>query len=261
MLQVNHVFCGYQAKKVLKDISFSVSQGERLCILGPNGCGKTTLLRAIAGVLPYRGSIMADGLEIKEAKRNQIAQKVALMSQLSSISFSYTVYETVLLGRYVYLKRGIFTSESETDKKLVLDSLQQTGLLELKDSQISELSGGQLQRVFLARVFVQDPEIILLDEPTNHLDLKYQIALIQSLKEWATQKRRCVVGVFHDINFALSFADRLLLLNQGELVADDKTDQFNLQLLSQVYEIDIFAYMQEISKRWISPYGNNPTIL
>lgn len=150
MLKVSNVSCGYDKYPVVKDVSFSVKEGERLCILGPNGCGKTTLLRALAGILPYSGEIIVCGESLSGLKRKEAARKIALMSQLSSFSFSYTVYETVMLGRYVHMKRGALNSETNKDRRIVLESMERTGTLELKDRLITELSGGQLQRVFLA---------------------------------------------------------------------------------------------------------------
>ena len=115
---------------------------------------------------------------------------------------------------------------------------------------ITELSGGQLQRVFLARIFAQDPQVILLDEPTNHLDLKYQVELIESLKEWAQKKARCVVGVLHDINLALSFADTVLLMEEGSVKAFEKSEGFDLSLLDRIYQTDVRRFMREAFKRW-----------
>lgn len=250
MLTVNHLTCGYEKKTVIKDISFQVKPNEKLCILGPNGCGKTTLLRAVSGLLDYSGSVIADGLNVKTAKRKSITEKVALMSQISNIYFSYSVYETVMMGRYTHSKRGLFSSETSEDKDIVLNSLKITGTYELKDKLITELSGGQLQRVFLARTFAQDPQIILLDEPTNHLDLKYQLELIQYLSAWAKEKKRCVVGVLHDINLALSFADTLMLLNDGEIAAYETIDNFDLSLINAIYDMDIKSYMRTTLKKW-----------
>lgn len=250
MLKVSNVSCGYDKYPVVKDVSFSVKEGERLCILGPNGCGKTTLLRALAGILPYSGEIIVCGESLSGLKRKEAARKIALMSQLSSFSFSYTVYETVMLGRYVHMKRGALNSETNKDRRIVLESMERTGTLELKDRLITELSGGQLQRVFLARAFAQDPQIILLDEPTNHLDLKYQIELMEYLKEWSSKGNRCVAGVLHDINLAMSFADTLLLMEEGRIQAVDKVETFDLSLISRTYRMDVQSYMRKSLKRW-----------
>jgi len=181
MLSVENLSCGYDGVDVISNINFSVNYGEKLCIIGPNGCGKTTLLRAICNLMNYKGSVALDKKDISKMKRKEISSSIALMTQLTSIYFSYSVYETVALGRYLAFSKKIFTEETKTDKEIILSSLENVGLIDIKDKPITELSGGQLQRVFLARVFVQEPKIILLDEPTNHLDLKHQLELIEHL--------------------------------------------------------------------------------
>lgn len=250
MLQIEHVSCGYGGKPVVQDVSFEVNEGGRLCILGPNGCGKTTLLRGLAGILPIDGNVKVCGENLAGMSARKRARRVALMSQLSATPFAYTVYETVLLGRYAHQKRGAFQSDSDEDKHIVQESLERVGMLSLKDRLITELSGGQLQRVYLARIFAQDPLVILLDEPTNHLDLKYQIELVEVLKDWVQREKRCVVGVLHDINLALSFADKVLLMDQGVVQACESVEEFDLSLLSQTYHMDVSSYMREALQKW-----------
>ena len=250
MLQIEHVSCGYGGKPVVQDVSFEVNEGGRLCILGPNGCGKTTLLRGLAGILPIDGNVKVCGEDLAGMSARQRARRVALMSQLSATPFAYTVYETVLLGRYAHQKRGVFQSDSDEDKHIVQESLERVGMFSLKDRLITELSGGQLQRVYLARIFAQDPLVILLDEPTNHLDLKYQIELVEVLKDWVQREKRCVVGVLHDINLALSFADKVLLMDQGVVQACESVGEFDLSLLSQTYHMDVSSYMREALQKW-----------
>lgn len=250
MLEVKHLSCGYGEVPVVKDVSFQMKEGQRLCILGPNGSGKTTLLRGLVGLLPIEGAVEVQGADLKEMPVREKSKKIALMSQLSTTYFSYTVYETVMLGRYAHQKRGAFAGETEQDRRIVLENLDRIGMLEQKDRSITELSGGQLQRVFLARTFVQDPQVILLDEPTNHLDLKYQLELIETLKEWAGKGERYVVGVLHDINLALSFADMVLLMEDGRVKACECVEQLDLSLLDQTYQMNVRQYMQESLGRW-----------
>ncbi len=249
MLTVEHLCCGYGGDPVLNDVSFSVEEGRCLCIMRPNGCGKTTLLRAVAGLLPYDGDVCIEGRNLRDLSRREIAQNLALMSQISTVYFSYTVYETVLMGRYAHAS-GAFSGTSDEDRRIALDAMARTGTLELKDRLVTELSGGQLQRVFLARTFAQSPRIILLDEPTNHLDLKYQVQLVADLKVWAAQEKHCVVGVLHDVNLALEFADSMVLLDGGRVLTCGSVEEFDLSQLSRVYQMDVGDYMRRSLKRW-----------
>jgi len=255
VLSIKDLFCGYNGVDVIKEVSLDINAGENIRIIGPNGSGKTTFLRAVAGLIPYKGSIKLDGKEIVQMKRKEIASKIAFMSQISTIYFSYTVFETVMLGRYLRMKGGVFSEPSKKDKEFVLKCLDAVNLTELKDRQITSLSGGQLQRVFIARTFAQEPEIILLDEPTNHLDLKHQIELVEYLKEWSQKGRRVVIGVFHDINLAMQFSDKILLFSDGQVAAyGDYRTILDGDLLKSIYSIDIKNYMLNSLRRWES-YG------
>ena len=180
----------------------------------------------------------------------ELAKKVGLMSQISQLYFPYTVYDTVALGRYAYTK-GPFSRLSKEDKEIIIDSMKKVGIYELKDKIITELSGGQLQRVFLARVFAQNPDIILLDEPTNHLDFKHQIELLENLDDWVKKNNKIVVGVLHDLNLVQHFADKVLILKQGEIVDYGLPEVvLNGCKLNEVYEIDIKNFMKNILKKW-----------
>ena len=250
MLEVKELYCGYDEVDIIKNVSFKVNNGENLCIVGPNGCGKSTLLKSLANIIEYRGSIKIDGEEVKSFSRKKLSTKVALMSQISQVYFSYTVYEAVSLGRYAH-SNSIFNSLSKRDKEIILDSIEKVGLLEIKDKYINELSGGQLQRVFLARTFAQDPEIILLDEPTNHLDLKYQIELLQHLSIWAKENNKIVIAVLHDLNLVHYFSDNVCLVDKGQIVDYGKSvEVFNRSNLKDVYKIDVAKFMLEVFEKW-----------
>ena len=250
MLKVEHLTCGYGGAPVVKDLFFEVPAGRRLCILGPNGCGKTTLLRALAGLLPHEGKVTAEGRDLAAMDRRQLARTVALLSQISSVYFSYTVYETVLMGRYAHQTGGAFSGPGPEDRAIALECMERTGVADLRDRQVTELSGGQLQRVFLARTFAQQPRIILLDEPTNHLDLKYQVELVQELKAWVAGEGRCVVGVLHDVNLALDLADLFLLMEEGRARYFGPAAEFDPAALNRVYQMDVGGYMRRSLQRW-----------
>ena len=251
MIELKNIYAGYNEVDVIHDISLKIETGKNLCILGPNGCGKTTLLKAMAGIIPSKGEILIDGIDIKKMKRHEIARKIAVMTQISSVYFSYTVFETVLLGRYLYIKNSILKTPPQRDIQYTEECLEAVGLLELRDTQISTLSGGQLQRVFLARTLAQEPDIILLDEPTNHLDLKYQKELIDYLKKWSKETGNTIVGVFHDINLAMNLADDILVMENGKLAGYGESKSIvSGPLLNRVYQMDITKYMIDSLKQW-----------
>jgi len=250
MLDVKNLSSGYNGIDVIKDISLSASRGEILAVIGPNGCGKTTLLKALARLLPYRGIIALEGRDIIGLSRKSLAQMVALLAQTSGIYFPYTVYDTAALGRFAYSPSALKGLSAE-EKEIIHGILVNLELWDIKDSLINELSGGQLQRVFLARTMIQNPELILLDEPTNHLDLKHQIELLEYLSRWAKENNRAVIAVLHDLNMARRFADRAFLLNNGFMVSSGICDAvLSGETLKETYGLDIKAFMLESLQRW-----------
>ncbi|WP_066895005.1 ABC transporter ATP-binding protein [Clostridium nigeriense] len=250
MLEIKNIYCGYNGENVVKDVSFKVDRGENICIVGPNGCGKSTLLKSISNLISFEGNVLLDGKNIKTLKRKELATKVSLMTQNSNILFPYTIFETVALGRYAHLN-GLFSKLSKRDEDIINKSLDKVGLLDIKDKLISELSGGQLQRVFLARSFAQDPDVILLDEPTNHLDLRCQIEILDYLKVWAKENNKIIVAVLHDLNLVQNFADKVLMLKDGSIINNGDTKEvLNGEDLEKVYGIDIKAFMVKTLRKW-----------
>ncbi|MBC6696454.1 ABC transporter ATP-binding protein [Terrisporobacter mayombei] len=250
MLEVKNLYTGYDKKEIIKNINFEIKRGENLCIVGPNGCGKSTLLKSIANIIEYKGNVKIDGKEVNSLSRLELAKKIGLMSQITQMYFPYTVYDTVSLGRYAYSK-GAFATLSSEDDEIIIDSIKKVGIYELKDKMITELSGGQLQRVFLARVFAQNPDVILLDEPTNHLDFKHQIELLENLNEWVKQNNKIVVGVLHDLNLVQYFADKVLILKDGKEVDYGlPQDVLKGSTLNKVYGMDIKNFMINILQKW-----------
>ena len=261
MLTLENVSAGYNGQDVIKNISLNISEGENLCIIGPNGCGKTTLIKAIAGLISHKGTIKINDVNILSMKRAEVAKKMAVMSQISSIYFSYTVYETVLLGRYLHMKDRSFRQPSAKDREYTEKCLKAVDLYSLKDKQIVTLSGGQLQRVYLASTLAQAPKVILLDEPTNHLDLKNQAELIDFLRNWSKENNHAVIGVLHDLNLTMKLADNILLLDNGETAAYGKAaDVISSELLNKVYDMDVAGYMTESLKQWEYYTGEPPKL-
>lgn len=250
MLKVRNLYCGYDGKDVIKDFNIDITRGQNVSIVGPNGCGKSTLLKAMVSLIDYKGNIFLDGKEVKSIKRKELAKKVALMSQNSQIYFPYTVYETVALGRYAHID-GVFARLSKKDEEIILNCLSNVGILDLKDKLINELSGGQLQRVYLAMVFAQEPDVILLDEPTNHLDLKCQIEILEHINKWTKENQKTVIGVLHDLNLVQMFSDDVIMLSEGYIVSKGKTkDVLSEDKLKEVYGVDIKKFMINALEKW-----------
>lgn len=251
MLEVKNVCAGYGDVEIVHNISFHLNRGENMCILGANGCGKTTFMRAIGNLIPFTGSVQLDGVEVRSMKRRVIAEKIALLSQISGTYFAYSVYDTVMLGRYQHIRRTFSDRPSKADKEAVERCLETVGLADLANRKINALSGGQLQRVFLAKTLAQDPQIILLDEPTNHLDVKHQIELIEHLKKWSESGDHAVIGVFHDINLAMELADKVLFMRSGNLEAYGPMEEVaSRELLAKIYGMDIAGYLDTKSEKW-----------
>ena len=251
MLELKGVFAGYGGEDVLRDVSCAFQGGGSYCVLGPNGCGKTTLLRAMAGLIPHRGEILLDGVEIRRIKRRALAARVAVMSQINAVYFPYTVYDTVMLGRYQHLKGGLFGGPTAADRAVVERCLESTGLTELRERPIDALSGGQLQRVFLAQALAQEPEIILLDEPTNHLDVRHQVELVDYLRRWSADGKHTVVGVLHDVNLALRLSRNVVFLREGRILrAGDFGEIADSAFLRDVYGMDLSGFMRESMALW-----------
>jgi len=249
MLTINRLSAGYGGADVIFDITMEVM--GNVSIIGPNGCGKTTLLRAVANILPFKGEILVNGKPFSAMKRREISLNIAMLSQQPSIYFPYSVFDTVMMGRYLHIKDKISRNASAKDREVVGESLAAVGMFSEKDKDITKLSGGQLQRVFLARALAQQPQIILLDEPTNHLDLKCQLEIIEYLKNWTTEGRRAVVGVMHDINLAMRLSDNLIVMKSGEIKMIGRADDIITSgLLDKVYEMDVAKFMRESLQKW-----------
>ncbi len=237
---MNHVTGGYPGHDVLHDLSFEVKKGELLGIVGPNGSGKTTIFKMISGILkPQSGEILLKEKPIASYSAKQLAKVLAVLPQHAERAFPYTVKETVALGRYAH-HTGWFQMWSEHDEAVVQQTMEQTGVAEFQDHYVNELSGGERQRVFLAQALAQEPEILLLDEPTNHLDLSYQKGLLDLLKKWTRETGLTVISIFHDLNLAGLYCDRLLLLEEGKInLHNNPNEVLNEERIQAVYRTTI----------------------
>jgi iron complex transport system ATP-binding protein len=234
---------------VLEQVSFALMAGELLAVLGPNGSGKSTLLRILSRVLkPGSGQVMVLSRPLESFSRKELAQKIAVIPQSSVIEFPYRVLEVVLMGRSPYL--GRFQLEGKRDLEIARQALLMTDCLELAERGMEEISGGERQRVILARGLAQEPEILLADEPFTHLDLHHQVRFLGLLS--ALRKARSISVLFttHDLNLAGIFADRILLLEGGKVAALGTPEQvLDPELVSRIYRVRLKLVPQIFEKR------------
>ncbi len=250
MLEIKNLCVRYGALDIVKDVSFAVRDGEWLMIAGPNGAGKSTIINAVTGGVPYTGEILLNGQDIRKNKPTELAKSVGVLTQNHYVGYSFSVEEVVRLGRYAY-SPGLLGKRCEDDEKMVEDALEKTGMAAQRTQSVLTLSGGELQRTFLAQVFAQNPKYLLLDEPTNHLDLIYQRQVFSLIKEWLKQGDRAVISVVHDLSLARKYGTRALLLNRGQTAAIDSVDKaLSREMLEQVYGMDVYAYMKEMLSQW-----------
>ncbi|MBK5939917.1 ABC transporter ATP-binding protein [Halochromatium roseum] len=220
---------------LLDQLNLSVASGELLAVLGPNGVGKSTLLKLIAGLLPCKqGRIGIDTTDLNALSRRERAQRIAYLPQMTEIA-SVTVFEAVLLGRLPHL--GL--QPSERDLAMVETMLCDLGLAPLSGRRVSRLSGGELQKVVIARALVQEPRLLLLDEPVNHLDLRNQIAVLRSIQALTRAHALITLVVLHDLNLALRFADRFLLLGPHAAVTTGCMEALASEAVGAAYGITV----------------------
>ena len=231
MIELYDVSVGYRGKPILSNISFTVSDGEICALLGHNGCGKSTLLRAITGSLGYTGSIRIDGQEIGRLSPTRRAKLLSLMPQLMARP-SISVYELVSFGRQPYT--GISGILSKSDRQKIDEAIQKTRLEPLALSRCDRISGGELQRAYLAMALAQDTPNLLLDEPAAHLDARYERQISEFLLALRAD-RRAVLAVLHNINHALSIADRIIVIDSGKLVFNGNRAEFADRQIAETY--------------------------
>jgi len=216
MLKVDSLTVAYGDKTVLQDVSLEVQPGETLALIGPNGAGKSTLIRATSGVVPVvSGRISVNGQELEGLTHAQRARILAVVPQARQLGGAFSVEQAVMMGRTPYL--NWLGQEGEADKAAVRLALERTCLDTFADRQIANLSGGEQQRVLLARALAQSTPVLLLDEPTNHLDLQHQTNLLSLVKRLARENQLAVLMALHDLNLVSFYADKVALIVEGEL--------------------------------------------
>lgn len=239
MLKVNELAVSYNGHDVLQAVNLQVAAGEILAVIGPNGAGKSTLVRTISGVLPARlGEVEVGGRALRSLTPGERARMLAVVPQAREMPAAFSVYQTVLLGRTPHL--NWLGRAGKQDHRLVSQALQVTSTASLAQRRVGELSGGEQQRVLLARALAQDAPLMLLDEPTTHLDLEHQSSLLNLVRSLADERRLAVLVVLHDLNLASLYADRVALLHQGRMLAYGLPDQvLTAGNLTRVYQIPV----------------------
>ncbi len=238
MIEIKDIEIFYGDRKVLESICLSAENGFT-GIIGPNGSGKTTLLKSISRVLkPTRGIILLDGKDVYELKARDVAKNMAVVSQDTYLKFDFTAMDVVLMGRNPHL--GRFEIEDADDMEIVEKAMRLTNTWHLADRSITEISGGERQRVIIARALTQEPGILLLDEPTTHLDINHQIEILDLIKELS--KRLVVIAIFHDLNLAARYCDELIMLSNGKIFASGKPeDVITPENMESVYGIEVIV--------------------
>jgi iron complex transport system ATP-binding protein len=233
------ISAGYGRHPILRDISLRVDGGEVVALAGPNGAGKSTLIRVISGVLPATaGQARLNGVDLLHLPPGERARRVAVVPQMIHLPEAYTVGEVVLMGRSPYLR--LWAGESRHDCDVAWGAMRATHVEDLSERRVGELSGGEQQRVVLARALAQEPQVLLLDEPTAHLDLKHQVGVLELVRGLARERNLAVLMTLHDLNQAALYADRVALLQHGQIVAQGTANVvFSSEVLSRVYGVAV----------------------
>jgi iron complex transport system ATP-binding protein len=245
LLSLQSLRAAYDAREVLHGLDLAVGAGEMVGLLGPNGSGKSTLLRVIAGLRgPSGGTVTLQGRNLAHTSGRERARRVALVPQSVSLPFAFPVFDVVAMGRHPHM--ALLGAPSKHDFAAIHTALEQTDCLELQERLVTELSGGELQRVIVARALAQEPELLLLDEPTAHLDLNHQLDIARLLQQLNRQRGLTVLWVSHDVNLAAEFCGRLVMLQAGALVADGPPGAVvTSEMVERVYGVRV-------------PVGENP---
>lgn len=250
LLEVQNLSVRYGSAEIVKNISFRVREGEWLVVAGPNGAGKSTLLSAVAQSAPYSGTVLIGGADARKMKTRERARKMGVLTQSHFVGYGFSVEEVIRLGRYAY-SGGMLNAKDDEGEAAFREAVRLTGLERFLKQSILTVSGGELQRAFLAQLLCQNPGLMLLDEPTNHLDLKYQKEIFSLVTEWLKTPGRAVVSVVHDLSIARAFGSRALLMNRGEAVAEGPVSEVLTEnLLNRVYEMDVQSWMKTLLNQW-----------
>ena len=258
-IRVEKVHFAYNGAEIIRGIDLNIKHGAFHCLLGPNGSGKTTLVKLLSGVLkPTSGRIELFGESLKSLSLRKIARRVAVVPQGMHVSFPFTALEIVLMGRAPHLS-GL-SLESRDDMTIAQEAMEMTGMWELRHRVMEQLSGGEAQRVIVARALAQQPKVLLLDEPTVFLDIKHQIELMELLTRLHQNRALTILAVTHDLNLAALYAEKVTLLRDGIV----RTEGLPHEVITPKNIMDVFAAQVEVfninGKPGVLPAPSNPEI-
>ncbi|WP_410495586.1 ABC transporter ATP-binding protein [Cellulosilyticum sp. ST5] len=244
-LKVKKLKVTLSQKEIVKGIDLAITNNKFIGLIGPNGSGKSTLLKAIYGVIkPSFGEVFISDKNMKDYNKKSLAKTLGVVSQFNHINFDFKVIDIVLMGRAPY--KGLLEQDNKNDYDLALKALAQVGMLDFAQKSFSLLSGGEKQRVILARAITQSPKILILDEPTNHLDIKYQLEVMSIVKNLNI----CVLAALHDLTLAAQFCDELYVLKEGSIVYQGAPNEIiTEEMIKKVYDVDSHIYINPITNK------------
>ena len=256
-IKVKNLDWSYGAQVVLTDVSVNIEKGKFYTILGPNGSGKTTLAKIITKTMDTpKNKVFLLSEDITKLTNKQTARKIATVPQNTIIDFDFSVMDIVLMGRAPYLRR--FQSESSIDFELAKDAMLKTNTWHLRDKKIDQISGGERQRVIIARAITQDTEVLILDEPISNIDIHHQIQLLEVLKKLNKEKNTTIITILHDLNLAVQYSDEIFLLSDGKLVTHGNPQAvLTKEIIDEVYNIEVDMVVHpSTGKPYIIPVFN-----
>ncbi|WP_019911972.1 ABC transporter ATP-binding protein [Paenibacillus sp. HW567] len=242
-LNVDRLSVSFSNANIVKDVSLKVHNKQFVGLIGPNGCGKSTLLKSIYKVIkPRQGDVFLSDLDVIKSSPKAVAQKLGVVGQFNELSFDFTVREIVAMGRTPH--KGMLETDNREDYSIVSGALSKVNLEGYADRSYNSLSGGEKQRVILARVLAQQPEFMILDEPTNHLDIKYQLQILNIVKKLDIG----ILAALHDLALAAEYCDYLYVMKEGQVAASGKPeDILTKELIGQVFDVACETYRNPVT--------------
>ncbi|ANY66702.1 ABC transporter [Paenibacillus sp. BIHB 4019] len=242
-LTVDHISVSFASTDIVKDISLKVNSQQFVGLIGPNGCGKSTLLKSIYKVIkPKQGQVFLSDTDVLKSKPKVVSQQLGVVGQFNEMSFDFNVREMVMMGRTPH--KGMLETDNQRDEEIVEEALSRVNLSHYAERSYMSLSGGEKQRVVLARVLAQQPKFMILDEPTNHLDIKYQLQILSIVKGLGIG----ILAALHDLTLAAEYCDYLYIIKQGQIYASGTPEEvLTKEMISDVFDVNCEIYKNPVT--------------